>query len=255
VNVGRDPRDFVLYIYGGAGGMHAPALAQELGIRTMVLPLSDLASGWSAFGVAASEAVSWEEESTPMPDPFPADVLNEIWAELEARATAGIASHGIDTGGIVLERFAEIRYRAQINNVRVRAPDGRYDAAVVEQLVRDFETEYERLLGKGVGYAGAGFFLNSLTVRARAPMFDLKLLPASDLSTDAPEPIAHRDVIWYEGGLEPRSTPVYDGARLTPGATISGPAIAEFTDTTLVLRHGQWATANAYGNVVVESDA
>ena len=52
VNVGRDPRDFVLYIYGGAGGVHARALAKELGIRTLVLPLSDLASGWSAFGVA-----------------------------------------------------------------------------------------------------------------------------------------------------------------------------------------------------------
>ena len=72
----------------------------------------------------------------------------------------------------------------------MHAPEGTYDSSVVEKLVRDFEDEYERLLGKGVGYAGAGFFLNSLTVRARAPMSPLKLSPASELSVTAPNPMS-----------------------------------------------------------------
>ena len=86
-------------------------------------------------------------------------------------------------------------------------------------------------------------------------MFEFKLSPANELSVGAPNPIEHRGVIWYEQGLEPETTPVYDGADLTPGAGIDGPAIAEFADTTLVLRHGQRAAADAYGNIIVESNA
>ena len=57
VDQGRDPRQFVIYAYGGNGPVHMPSLARGLGVSRVVVPLGDLASGWSAFGVAAAEAV------------------------------------------------------------------------------------------------------------------------------------------------------------------------------------------------------
>ena len=65
IHQGRDPRQLTIYAYGGNGPVHASALARGLGIRRVVVPLGDLASGWSAFGVAVAEAVVFEEAGHP----------------------------------------------------------------------------------------------------------------------------------------------------------------------------------------------
>jgi N-methylhydantoinase A len=162
----------------------------------------------------------------------------------------GIAADQLDW-----ERQADIRYTQQINQVAVVAPQGSYDAGATQTLVETFEREYERLFGQGSGYADAGFALTAMRVRASARVSDFSLAPdgGSDGSVGAQlSPKGERDVIWYERGLEPEATPIYDGEQFRAGASLEGPAIVEYVDTTLVLRHGDRATVDSFGSVVID---
>jgi N-methylhydantoinase A len=255
VQQGYDPRSYVMYAYGGAGPVHATALARELGIGRVVVPLSDLAAGWSAFGVASSEAVVVEELAKALTYPFDPQEMNADWARLEEKVRSAMADQGIDADSLAWERLADIRYSQQINQVAVIAPQGEYSTAVAQELVDSFEREYERLFGADSGYAAAGFALTAMRVRARASVSDFSIARRERDGggpQGALEPKGQRDVIFYERSLTAEPTPIYDGASFAHGARIDGPGIVEFQDTTLVLRHGDHASVDAFGSVVVD---
>ena len=255
VQQGYDPREYTMYAYGGAGPVHATAIARELGMRRVVVPLSDLASGWSAFGIASADAIIVEESAKGMKYPFAPEELNETWQALEDRVRSAMAGQGIDTGRVELEREADMRYTQQVNQVGVLAPTGVYDEATTEELVQAFEREYERLFGQDSGFSGAGYAVTGMRVRGRARISDFALSAkdgANGHGGASIEPKGERPVIWYEQGPEPRPTPLYDGAQFQPGASISGPAIVEYVDTTLVLRQGDVATVDSFGTIVID---
>ncbi|MGE4425222.1 MAG: hydantoinase/oxoprolinase family protein [Solirubrobacteraceae bacterium] len=253
VQQGYDPRGYVLHAYGGAGPVHATALARDLGMRRVVVPLSDLASGWSAFGIASSDVVVVEEVAQAMTHPFDPDELNASWSELEEKVRAVMVGQGVGVDALEWERIADMRYTHQINQVAVTAPDGVYDRAVADRLVGLFENEYQRLFGRDSGYSEAGFALTGLRVRARARVSDTGLAAREDVGVEAPlAPKGHRGVIWYERGLERQETPIYDGNAFVPGSFVEGPGIVEYVDTTLVLRAGDRAHVDALGSVVID---
>jgi len=150
----------------------------------------------------------------------------------------------------------DIRHTLQVNEVRVPAPLGNYDTATSSQLAQSFSSEYERLYGEGSGYADAGLTLTCMRVSARAKITDFKFGHGENENKTrqiALKEQGHRDVIWYEHGLKPVRTPVYDGKSVAEGAKLEGPAIVEFVDTTLVLRQGQTASVDSLGNIVVKT--
>jgi N-methylhydantoinase A len=255
VQQGYDPRSYVMYAYGGAGPVHATALARELGIRRVVVPLSDLAAGWSGFGVASSEAVVVEEVAKALTYPFDPEEMNGEWATLEEKVRTAMAGQGIAAESLQWERLADIRYSQQINQVAVLAPQGEYTPAVAQALVDSFEQEYERLFGADSGYAAAGFALTAMRVRARASVSDFRIAgrdSANGVVDRALVPKGEREVIFYERSLTAEATPIYDGSTFAHGWSVEGPGIVEFQDTTLVLRHGDRATVDAFGSVVVD---
>ncbi len=254
---GHDPRDFALYGFGGAGGIHAAAIARELGVRSVVVPMSNLAAGWSAFGIAASEALVTEQAAIGLASPFDPDDLNGRWPALEARVIEKLVQQGVPKDAIELRRFAELRYALQINQVAVPAEGGTYDAGSVDRLVATFEHEYERLYGKGSGYAAAGFTLTGLQVHGAAKLSDLRVGDVvhhgDGKAADAAK--APREVTWYGNDGVTETTAVYDGPRLGTGETAAGPAIIEFPDTTVVVPHGCTARIDPTGSVVIDLPA
>lgn len=251
---GHDPRDFALYGFGGAGGVHAAAIGRELGVRSVVVPMSNLAAGWSAFGIGASEALVTEQGAIGLSSPFDPEELNRRWPVLEARVVEKLTQQGVKADAIELRRFAELRYALQINEVAVPAEAGKYDGATVERLVATFETEYERLFGKGSGYAAAGFMLTGLQVHGAARLSDIRVgdvvhRGGGDFASARK---SGRDVTWYvrDGATEP--TPVYDGAKLGVGASTAGPGILEYPDTTIVIPHDCSARIDPTGSVVID---
>ncbi|WP_295525701.1 hydantoinase/oxoprolinase family protein [Novosphingobium sp. Chol11] len=254
---GHDPREFSLYGFGGGGGLHSAAIARELGARSVVIPMSNLAAGWSAFGISASEALVTEQTAMSLSSPFDPNEINKRWPMLEARVAAKLAKQGVPAEAIEFHRFAEMRYQLQINQVAVPAEAGVYDVATVERLVATFEAEYERLYGKGSGFAGVGFGLTSLQVHGTAKLSGLRLgdvvQQGGDTSGDAAK--KSRDVIWYGRGGKPEATSVYNGAKLGVGFSAPGPAIIEFPDTTVVVPHGCTARVDPTGSVVIDLNA
>lgn len=246
---GYDARDFILYGFGGGGGLHACAIARELGMAKAVVPLSDLAAGWSAFGITASDALIAESAATGMASPFDPAEINARWRALEERVLAKLGAQGVAAGKVTLEHRAELRYALQINQVPVVVEGGIYDTAAVGRMVAAFEQEYERLYGRGSGYAAAGFQLTSLQVRGRAKLSDVRMeavgLDGQDAGGAAK---GSRDVIW-NGRRE--QTPILDGTRLAPGSATAGPAIIEFPDTTIIVERDATAEIHSSGSVVI----
>ena len=251
---GHDPREFSVYGFGGGGGLHGAAIARELGARSVVVPMSNLAAGWSAFGITASEALVTEQTAMSLSSPFDPEEINRRWPILEAKVTEKLAKQGVPVEDIEFRRFAELRFQLQINQVAVPAEGGVYDAAAVERLVATFEAEYERLYGKGSGFAAAGFGLTALQVHGTAKLSGLHV---GDLVQQGAESAhipakASREIIWYGRGGGAETTAVYDGTRLGVGFSIPGPAVIEYPDTTVAVPHGCTAEIDSTGSVVID---
>jgi N-methylhydantoinase A len=255
---GNDPRDFVLWAFGGAAGMHAGLYGRGLGIEKVVIPMNDLASVWSAYGMAmAGETRTFE---VPLFDSYPFDptAVEEAFAQItaEARAYADkiIGPDSLLSREVTFVRSADLKYSLQEFEVEAAFPDGPFDDAAAEQLVSNFERTYEQRYGEGSGYRDAGVALTALRLRVeiswdRPPIFR----PAEHNGHRVVERSSERPVFWREsGGMV--STPAYDGAGLLVGDAMDGPAIIEYPDTTVAVRPGQRLTVDDFGNLVITLD-
>lgn len=253
IEKGLDPRDFVLFSYGGAGPCHAGAYARELGVRKVIVPLASAASVWSAFGVASSDVVHVQSRDLMLVAPFDMAALRAGVAELRAQADARFAAEGF---GADLRRYAwsaDVRHRLQVHVVEVPFTPEMPDAALATALIEDFTARYEGLYGVGTAYRDAGVELVSLRLTASAaltkPALEQRPLGPAAPPLDAVAP--SRAIYWPERGARIESA-IYRAAALLPGNVMAGPAVIESTITTIVVRPGQTASVDAYGNIVIE---
>lgn len=246
VRSGRLPRDFVVYAFGGASPVHAVGYARDLGVREIIVfPTSPV---FSAFGVAAADLVHTRLATRAYPLPVPAADLNADLDSLEG----GLADEvGDDGAGAAPEfrRYVTLQFRRQSSGVEIRLPWARFTDERVEQLPAIFVEHYERLYGRGVAYVEAGLDIAGLRVDAVGRVAKPELLPRA-MGGDGIglAPKSERQA-WFGGTL--RSTPVFDEARLGPGAQLSGPAIIESPFTTVVIPPAASLTVDAFGNLVI----
>jgi N-methylhydantoinase A len=249
VEKGFDPREFVLYAFGGAGPAHAGVFAKELGIKKVIIPQREVASTWCAFGAAAADVLHIYEHTEIMPTPVPATRINRNFAKLEAEARKRMADEGIPRSRQTLEFSLDVRHKGQIHEVEVPIEGSKLPADYESRLRREFVTRYEQLYGHGAALPGAQLEVVTFRLRARALTPRPKLVKAKKLSTSIPRAAARtsREIYWSD--LERRrKTPVYDGERLVPGNRVSGPAIVETADTTVVVQPGRRLRVDALGN-------
>jgi N-methylhydantoinase A len=248
VERGRDPRDFVVYSFGGAGAAHAVAFARELGAGQVVVPLGDLASTWSALGVMSSDVLHVYEHSELLLSPFSSDRMNEIYAALEQRAIEQLRREGFGEADIELSRVAEMKFSLQIHQVEVPVPSGELTEKDAAAQVERFIERYEQIYGKGSAFPGAGMQIGLFKLLARGKV---RTPAPPELGQRPTAEAGSRDVYWREFG-EFRRTAVYDGPALSPGTSIEGPAIIDYPDTTVVLPPGASADLDPLGNVVID---
>jgi N-methylhydantoinase A len=253
VQKGYDPRDCVVFAYGGAGPVHAGVYARELGAQSVVVPLGGICSLWSALGAASADLLHIYEAVDIQPSPFDPVRVVQRFAELEAQGTAQLRADGIDPAQGRLARSADIRYKGQINEVEVPVPAGPLDAAALAQLVADFHRRYETVYGQGAGFHEARVEVVTYRVRASAVSAKPRIVAAAE-GDRAPSREARagtRPVYWSELG-DFESTPVFWGERLVAGNVVPGPAIVQVPDTTIVVHPFQTARIDPYGNVLIE---
>ncbi|MHB1807692.1 MAG: hydantoinase/oxoprolinase family protein [Solirubrobacteraceae bacterium] len=261
---GYDPADFVLYAYGGAGPTHAASYGAELRMSEIVVPLT--ASVHSAFGIAASDHTVAEEISDPIISPpgtedyaraISAKEVQDRFDRLRERALHRLADAGVDLDRVSVERSVEMRFRFQIHVLSVPVPDGDFDEDAVRALVRRFIDAYEARFGEGSAFEAAGVELTTFRLVASSPTRRPELRPlATEGSADGraaaselpPGATSSRDV--FHGGAWREAT-ILTAAHVQPGLRVSGLAIVEMPDTTIVVAPRQQALVDDYGNFVI----
>lgn len=246
---GHDPRDFSVWAFGGAAGLHAGLYSANLGVRKIVIPLSDLASVWSAYGIALSELSRTFQAATYMRTPLDGTDLSAAFRKLEGEARL-YAEKVLPKGTpFELVRKAEMKYAMQWYSVELEAPPEPYDDVHVQALIDTFEKTYERRYGKGSGYSAAGISVTMLSVTMRAPR--PAVLARHESGTRTSELASSRRAIyWVERG-EFVETPVYEGSSLLPGDSFAGPSLIEFEDTSIAVRPGQSAYMDDFKNIII----
>jgi N-methylhydantoinase A len=246
VEKGFDPRDFVLFAFGGAGPAHAGVFAAELGVKKIIVPQRKAASTWCAFGAAAADVLHIFEHTEIMPTPVPAKRINDNLDELEKKASELMKSEGIAAHRQRFEFSLDVRHKGQINEVELLLPWGRLPASYEPALRKQFVARYEKLYGRGSALAGAQLELVVCRLRARALTPRPKLSKAKGSSKTIPKGAIRkpRSIQWSSL----KKTPVYDGEKLAVGNTIKGPAIVETSDTTVVVHPGRTLRVDPLGN-------
>src|SRR3954471_9093512 len=246
VEKGFDPRDFVLFAFGGAGPAHAGVFARELGVGKVIIPQRKAASTWCAFGAAAADVLHIFEHTEIMATPVPAKRINDALSTLERNAKALMAEEAIAADRQRYEFSIDVRHKGQINEVEITLPWPRLPNDYEAQLRMLFVKRYEKLYGRGSALAGAQLEIVVCRLRARALTPRPKLVKAKNGSKAIPREAVRkpRSIQWEKV----RKTPVYDGEKLAIGNRVKGPAIVETSDTTVVVHPGRTLSVDALGN-------
>jgi N-methylhydantoinase A len=241
VGRGFDPRDFTVLSYGGSGPVHAAGYARELGVERVFIP-GEIASVWSAVGIALSDIRYQRERDTQLVSPFDPDELERLYGALEAALRDEVAGGN----GAVPEfrRYARIRYEWQRHELDIEVPAG-LDAGRLGEVVKTFERTYESRYGSA-----------ALLPEARHEIVSLRLEAVIATGVEArshtriveeqlekPARTAH-----FERGKPGIETPVYRGRAIHRGQEITGPAIIDLPTTGIVVPPGTTVTGSGGGN-------
>jgi N-methylhydantoinase A len=238
VQRGYDLRDFALIAYGGAGPVHAGALARQAGIARIVVPVHS--GAFSALGCLVSplryDAVqTWRARL----DAWDAKPAEDRFRELEERCLAPLLDEGIAAADIALARSADLRYTGQ--NYELEVP-WRSDAGALRD---GFEARHRRLYGYATGES-----VECVNLRVVARARDASAaLPELEPRGDAGPVGAQR--AWFPETGEVR-LPLHDRAALVPQRPVAGPALIVDEWSTTLVYPGQRCAPDRFGNLVIE---
>ncbi|KAA0109825.1 hydantoinase/oxoprolinase family protein [Mycolicibacterium sp. P1-5] len=253
VEAGKDPRDFVLYAFGGSGPAFCAAYASALNIREVVVPLGAVASAFSAFGLASSDVVVTREMSDPAFAPFDPKSVERVFKDLEEQARSGIKRQNLTFDRVDTRREIDMRYAMQLAEVPVELPNHTDLTQALQEVVARFERKYAELYGEGTGFREAGIQSITYRVRSTGVLGTAAQLPplARASSGDSAVAIKETRPVSLDLNIGFVETPVYDYSKLGAGHVIHGPAIIEVPTTTVVIPPKRTGTVDHLGNLII----
>jgi N-methylhydantoinase A len=243
---GHDPRDFTLFAFGGAGPMHAAALARELSIPRVMIPARPGIT--NAIGCIAADLR--HDYVNTLNTPLAALEIAEARAVLEAQIAEGratIAREGVAVDDVAFLHFADMQFEGQTHllTLPIVGP-----AVTVAELQKDFEAAYwERFKVELPEIRAVLVNLHSAAI-GRRPAVPLEALAGAEQAATLAEAQSGVRQVWFEPGwLE---TPIYERRRLPADAVFAGPAIVTQLDCTTVVEPGNRVALDALGNLILE---
>ncbi len=247
VERGYDPRDFSFIVFGGAGPLHANALAAELEVKRVIIPPSPGVA--SALGLIVTD-VKHDYSVTRIQrlDTANVDEINATYSRFEAEARAQLARDGIAERDMRLLRFMDVRYVGQSYELRLPVPHGKLSRKDLEEIIVAFHEEHERVYGHAERTEPVEMV--NLRLEAIGVIVKPRLKRLNKADRPADNAVIHvRNVYFRDEGLV--SCKVYDRRKLLSGHVIEGPAIVEEHDSTTVILPGYSAEVDELGNLII----
>ncbi len=243
---GRDPRDYVLVPFGGAGPLHAAQVADDLGISTILVPPN--AGVISAYGLLTADYVHHASETRRLTvDAAAADEVRRIFDGIKAREAEGLAALGL-SGKLVHGYVLGMRYVGQAYEVPVSFTEDDIGTLTAEAMMDRFAAGHRQVFNFG----------DTGTARAEVVNFRLSISAPLDALPRFTEigglAVSPRDVTILDAG-EARSYRLMARASLAAGDRVAGPALVEETTSTILVPDGWQAETDAHDNLVIGRDA
>ncbi len=241
---GFDPREFVLFSYGGAGPTHCCGYAGYVGVqKTVTFPF---ASVFCAFGASTMDVlhqyelskhmILFDPKTGSMLDDY--DLFNGAVEELQRVAIRDMQGEGFDASRIIWSLELEMRYGTQLNSARVSSPRVKVGGPDDIKSIMDMHTsEYSTVYSAMAAYPEGGVEVDTFILKAIVPIEKYRF---PKLALEGADPSAARKgsrQVWWEEGA--RDTPIFERNALRAGNIVVGPAVIEAEDTTYVVPAGK----------------
>ena len=248
VEKGYDVREFSLMAFGGAGPLHACEVAQELGIRTVIIPPHPgtlcslgLLLADTKFDLSRTYVLAGEEDSL--------EHVNRLFQEMTAQGEEALDREGIPAALRRYEYFIDMRYQRQNFEICIPVASGMLTAADLAKALEDFHAEHERSYGycnRAAKVQMVNYRVSVIGVIEKPDLREKHLVPEAP----QPAPMEVRQVL-FQGKRAAVDTPVYPRFDLKPGQTIHGPCILEQMDTTVVVPVEWEAYVDGFENLLL----
>jgi N-methylhydantoinase A len=247
---GLDPRDFVMFAYGGAGPLHATDVARELGVGRVIIP--PMPGHFSAYGMlltslrrdyaythimrfSAADLGAWEQECRRM----------------EEEGRTSLEQMPVGLSGIRVLRAADMRYEGQEHTFTIPLPADLSLSTARAAIRREFDTAYAQQFSHNAPDQDAELVTMRVAVLGDLPKPQLTRIPPGGKD---PPPAAIRGArkVLYPGVGQRLDARVSDRALLLSGNAIEGPALIDEHASTTVIGPQDRLDVNAYGHLVIE---
>lgn len=243
---GRDPRNFMLVAFGGAGPMHAALIARHFEVERVVVPASP--GLFCAIGLQVADLRHDYVASYEMPNDPNGRIVTDLFEQLEDRAERFVVDSGLPVGNLVLERFVDQRYRGQAHELSVPVPGGRaLDQSDVQNAGQAFHLAHELTYGHSTPAEPVQLISVRLRATVRTPKAEhIFMMQSDDDRTDG----SRLAFFGKEDGV--LSTPVVSRSSV-PEDEVDGPMIVEDMDATTVVPPRFTVRRDDVGNLVIRS--
>lgn len=247
IRKGYNPKDFTMVAFGGGGPMHATELAEELGMKKVIIPIAS--SVFSAWGMLMSD-LRHDYIQTKVVELNKLDLqsFNNYWNEMGNNALEEFQKEGMEDEQVLFTRFVDMRYIGQEHTVKVPIPTTQLTDSILEDMIVQFHQLHEK--NYSFNLPNTPTEIVNLHLIGFGKVKKPKIHPLEGKGLAVEEALKeHRDVYYKKLGWV--NTPVYNRDLLEPGMKIVGPAIIEETSTSTIIHASQKVEVDAYGNLII----
>lgn len=251
---GFDPREFALFACGGAGSLHACSVARELGMKNVIVPLNP--GALCAVGLVNTDLMyDFSKTEMQLSTNIKLDVLNEDYKVLEKEAYDRLVEDNMTDDKIVIQRVADCRYEGQGYEMRVPVIGGEVTEETIEKLKDSFHEIHKKQFGRS--FRQVAVEIVNIRVIGTGKIEDLQPIKIEKGNGDVSSAIVGERQVTFKVDGQPKHmmTKVYDRTKFKAGDVISGPAIINQMDTTIVIEPDCVGHVNDYGIIVIDINA
>jgi N-methylhydantoinase A len=249
---GLDAGRFTMVVYGGAGPLHASAIARELGIKNVLIPFAP--GYFSAYGMLFSDLrYDYVRSVFRKLEEVSFDDIEAIYAGMEAEGMKALAGSAVTPEAVVIQRAADMRYVGQEHAVTVDLPSEFFETQDRAAIKKHFDDLHAVRYGTSAPKEPADLVSLRVTVLGH-----MRKPPPQAVTAGSEQPVAdalrtHKPVYFRSSGFV--STPVYKRPALRSGNRISGPALVEEHASTTVVQPGDSVLVDQFGNLQISVGA